>query len=155
MNMGRQKYHQFETVQMKSHSQPTSRQGHNRPDHLHFNVDSLSCHSMSNLITLLHVGNEWQRKLWNSYLSDQSFWKILQKLAKLKPPEDKEAQVDREKTEMNASSSDKKVQGMTDEGAQEMNVLNKVKEEPCKDKDAAAYRQTLRKKSCLGIKELK
>jgi len=52
-----------------------------RPGRLHNNVDPLSRYPMS--VNLVHVGEEWQSKLWEGYYADRTFRRILKSLMRI------------------------------------------------------------------------
>jgi len=54
-----------------------------RPGRIHNNVDPLSRYPASYSVNLTHIDNSWQEKLWNGYLADRTFGKVVKQLANL------------------------------------------------------------------------
>jgi len=72
-------------------------------ERLHNNVDPLSCYPTSNSVTLTHVDETWQTKLWDGYRRDKTFKRVLLRLSRKggtdKPPKtaEKSTQIEAEK----------------------------------------------------------
>ena len=58
-----------------------------RPGRMHNNVDPLSRYPASYSVNLLHVENDWENRLWEGYLKDPNYRRILTRLAKKLDPD--------------------------------------------------------------------
>lgn len=108
-----------------------------RPGRMHNNVDPLSRYPASYSVNLLHVQDDWQDRLWNGYLKDATFRKILSRLMKKLKPDDTEIAKIVGSRDASTQTDDIPVEGVTGaERDQEVDRVAGRHERRSGDKDA-------------------